>query len=283
MLKEELSKEINDNNEATNKKLEEETIGIKQQIIEAGKKWSQTNQEVQDFKEEVNTKITNIEENNRNKWEENRRETQEELGNVWSQFTEKCDGIEVAMTNITGQVRQSQEEIELIRNRPTNITSIPTNESREWLNFRQYKRKPMEFLARIEEYFAKHRGNRWSTNRELLDESFREMTANWWWMAIRSEIMDYQQFKNLFKVKYWSESTQNLIRDNVCHGRYNAHIGTTLTAYFLGKVCLAKHLEPNIPVECLVNKLSYHYNEDIIRARRGSQIKTVQALSLIHI
>ena len=146
------------------------------------------------------------------------------------------------------------------------ITGIPTNERREWLNFRQYKRKPMEFLARIEEYFAKHRGNRWSTNRELLDESFREMTDNWW-MANRSEITDYQQFKNLFKAKYWSETTQNLIRDNICHGRYNAHVGNTMTAYFLGKVCLAKHLEPTIPEECLVNKL-YHYDDCLLYTSR---------------
>ena len=90
------------------------------------------------------------------------------------------------------------------------------NENREWLNFRQYKRKPMEFLARIEEYIAKHRGNRWVNNRELLDESFREMTDHWW-MANRSEIEDYQQFKSLFKAKYWSETTQNLIPVSYTH------------------------------------------------------------------
>ena len=112
----------------------------------------------------------------------------------------------------------------------------------------------------------------------MLDEFFREMTDNWW-MVNKSEIMDYQQFKTLFKAKYWSETTQNLIRDNICHGRYNAQVGNTMTAYFLGKVCLAKHLEPTIPEECLVNKLSYHYDEDIIRTRRGSQIKTVQAVT----
>ena len=44
-------------------------------------------------------------------------------------------------------------------------------------------------------------------------------------------------------------------------------------------VCVAKHLEPRIPEECLVSKLSYHYEEDIIRARRNSQIKTVQAMT----
>ena len=77
-----------------------------------------------------------------------------------------------AMTNITGQVRQSQEEMEVIRNRPTSFTNFPIKEHREWSNFRQYKRKPMEFLARIEEYMDKYRGNRWVQNRELLDELF---------------------------------------------------------------------------------------------------------------
>ena len=65
----------------------------------------------------------------------------------------------------------------MIRNRPTGYNHFPISENREWLNFRQYKRKPMEFLARIEEYLEKHRGNRWVQNREILDESFREVNA----------------------------------------------------------------------------------------------------------
>ena len=36
----------------------------------------------------------------------------------------------------------------------------------------------MEFLARIEEYFTKHRGNRWRENKEVLDESFKEIADN---------------------------------------------------------------------------------------------------------
>ena len=114
----------------------------------------------------------------------------------------------------------------------------------------------MEFLARIEEYFTKHRGNRWRENKEVLDESFKEIADNWW-MAIRDEVTDYPQFKRLFKAKYWSESTQNIARDGICHGKYNPYGNQTLTAYFLGKVCVAKHLEPRIPEECLVSTVSY--------------------------
>ena len=148
-----------------------------------------------------------------------------------NQFTEKCDGIEAAVTSINGQVRQNQADIETFQSRPTSITSFPTTENQEWVNFRLYQRKPMEFIARIEEYFTKHRSNRWSTNKEVLDESFKEMTDNWW-MAIRDDITDYLQFKRLFKAKYWSESTQNIARDDIRDGKYNPYGGNTLTAYF---------------------------------------------------
>ena len=53
----------------------------------------------------------------------------------------------------------------------------------------------MEFLARIEEYLEKHRGNRWVQNREILDESFREVNDHWW-MANRSDIENYENNHN---------------------------------------------------------------------------------------
>ena len=81
------------------------------------------------FKEVVNTKVTNLEESTRKKAEENRKESQEELNKVRTRITERCDGMEEAMTNITGQVRQNQEDMEAIRSRPTSFTNIPINEN----------------------------------------------------------------------------------------------------------------------------------------------------------
>lgn len=120
---------------------------------------------------------------------------------------------------------------------------------------------------------------RWYIIRSILDESFKGITDNWW-MATRYEINNYDEFKVLFKAKYWSESTQNIVRDNLCHGRFAPTRGTP-TAYFLGKVCLAKHIEPRIPEECLINKLSYHYVETIVRARLCGQVKMIQAMAAL--
>ena len=43
-------------------------------------------------------------------------------------------------------------------------------------------------------------------------------------------------------------------------------------------MCLARNLEPE---ECLVTKLSYHYEEGIARARLCGQIKTIQAMAAL--
>ena len=54
-----------------------------------------------------------------------------------------------------------------------------------------------------------------------------------------------------------------------------------MTSYFLDQVCLARNLEPKIPEECLVTKLSYHFEEGVAKARQWGQIKTIQAMSAL--
>ena len=132
----------------------------------------------------------------------------------------------------------------------------------------------------MEENIGRNRENRWTAIRSMLDECFKDIYDNWW-TASRHDIQNYPEFKTLFKIKYWSESTQNIVRDDICHGKYDANRGIKPTAYFLSKVCLARNLEPKIPEECLVSKLAQHYEEVITQARLGSQIKTIPAMATL--
>ena len=91
-------------------------------------------------------------------------------------------------------------------------------------------------------------------------------------MCIRDR---YEGFKQTFRIKYWSESVQTIIRDNLCRGRYNATHYQSPTAYFLGKVCVARNLESKIPEECLISKMAHRFDEGIVQATLCSQIKTV--------
>ena len=69
--------------------------------------------------------------------------------------------------------------------------------------------------------------------------------------------------------------------DNLCNGRYDLTRGQTPTAYFLGKVCIARHLEPRILEECLVTKIVYHFEEGIVQARLCGQVKTIGGMEAL--
>ena len=173
-----------------------------------------------------------------------------------------------------------REEIENIGNRPAVVLQFQHADNREAMNFRAYKRNPMELLARIDETLSRNRETRWPIIRGQIDEYFKEVNDNWW-TATRHDIQSYAEFKELLKAKYWSESTQNIVRDNICYGRCGTGRGSTLTAYFLGKVCLARNLEPRIPEESLITKLAFHYEGGIARARLTVQVKTIQAMAAL--
>ena len=89
------------------------------------------------------------------------------------------------------------------------MTGIPNVYNRETINFKNYKKNPMEFIERVEENIARTCETRWTTIRSMLDEQIKDMYNNWW-PATRHEVQNYANFKTLFKTKYWSESTQNL-------------------------------------------------------------------------
>ena len=147
LAKEEWNKKIMETKKSIVKKLEQEVVVVNQQIREVDERCRQTENEVLEVREVITKEITQVQEQQKTKLEETKKFALEEVNKVRTQVTERCDGVEAAMSNITGQVRQSQEEIELIRNRPSVYHNFPMSENREWLNFRQYKRKPMEFLA----------------------------------------------------------------------------------------------------------------------------------------
>ena len=70
----------------------------------------------------------------------------------------------------------------------------------------------------------------------MLDEYFKNVRDNWG-TATRHEVQNYAAFKAAFKTKYWSESTQNIVQDNISNGKYDYSNGLSMTAYFLCKIC----------------------------------------------
>ena len=132
------------------------------------------------------------------------------------------------------EIMKIREELEIINNRPPIISQFQHMDNRETINFNSYKRNTMEFLERVREQLAKTRENRWPVIRGHLDEYFRDINDNWW-TATRHDLNNYEEFKAMFKGKYWSEATQNIIRDNTCHGKYETNRGTTLCLLYTSR------------------------------------------------
>ena len=224
-----------------------------------------------------------------------KRMNQDEIKRVRIDVGERCEEVSTsvdAVRNLTvanrerieelrqQEIVQMREEIEVIRNRPIQGQYLLPNDNRDVINFNNYRRNPVEFLARVEEHLARIRETRWNNIRSLIDEYFKEIYDNWW-TATHHEVNSYEEFKAQFRAKYWSEATQNIVRDHICHGRYDANRGGTMTSYFLGQVCLARNLDTKIPEKCLVTKLSYHFEEGVSKARQWGQIKTIAAMSAL--
>ena len=45
------------------------------------------------------------------------------------------------------------------------------------------------------------------------------------------------------------------------------------------RISVARHLELEIPEECLVTQLAYHYDGEVTKGRINGQIKTIQDMA----
>ena len=239
-----------------------------------------TDEELLVFRENITTQVSNMENNNRIKMDEVQKENKKEIDKINETVSNKVEGIKGELGQVKGQVGNIQEELGILQSRPVHCHQNLISDHRETIYFKDYRRNPIDFLERVTEWLNRTRENRWSNIKNFLDEGFKGTNDNWW-SAIRNEVNDYNSFKQIFREKYWSESVQNIVRDNLCNGKYEANWGQPPTAYFLGKVCVAWNLEPRIPEECLITKLAYHFEDGISQARLNGQIKTIGAMEAL--
>lgn len=287
-----LKQEIVSNNERLENKIVELQLASEKQAEKTSQGIDEARLEIEQFKNNVTTQVKEIE----NKCTRNSDNLEQKLTEQMLRREEELEDrlitIDVEIKQIEGQAVDNKEEIEKmkqqeivdirkeleeIRNRATPIINYHTKDNSELLNFREYKRNPIEFLNRFEEIINRNKENRWGNIRSMLDECFKQVNDNWW-TAIRHNISNFQDFKTCFRNKYWSEAIQHIVRDDICYGKFNDKLGVKPTTYFLGKVCLAKNLEPNIPEECLVAKMAYHFDETVPRARLTGQVKTITGM-----
>ena len=244
-----------------NQKVDKNNEERKQEIAETNEKLEKTNETVMQVREEIQNKINDIQNENKTMVEglqqetvercekikqevhQIREENKEGITQVQTDMGERLERVYDNLNNVESQIDtnkskieeirrreiQTQEEVDSWRDRTCQHNHIINNDNRESINFRSYKRNPMEFLKRLEEMITRNRENRWNIIRGMIDEMFKD-TYNNWWTAVRPNIQDITEFKKQFREKYWSESTQNMVRNNLSNGRYKANVGQSPTS-----------------------------------------------------
>ena len=149
-------------------------------------------QELHQVPENINIRINHIEEDSSAKIESIKKK-QEELMRAQTNFGARCEEITATVNDVRDQVHSDKEkmaevqqrefnnfreEINLFRNQPIQMSGIPNMDNRETINFRTYKKNPMEFIERVEESIARNRENRWTVIRGMLDAvSYTHLTV----------------------------------------------------------------------------------------------------------
>ncbi|MGP1934030.1 MAG: hypothetical protein ACTS8P_06510, partial [Arsenophonus sp. NC-XBC3-MAG3] len=129
------------------------------------------------------------------------------------------------------EMESIRKELEELRNRATQIINCHLKDNSESLNFKEYRRNPMEFLTRLEEILHRNKVKQWSIIRDMIDECFQQVNDNWW-TAVRHNISSFKEFQLQFRNKYWSEALQHIVRDDICYGKFNDKLGMKPTTYF---------------------------------------------------
>ena len=129
-----IHEKIENVNETMSQRMDKNNGERKQEIADMNERLGKANETITQNRVALNARIDRVKEDNRVLMEDIQKE-QENLGKLQKQSGERCDSINATVTNLTGQVRQNQEEIEMMRARPNNIAHISMNENREGINF----------------------------------------------------------------------------------------------------------------------------------------------------
>lgn len=289
----EQNEEVRKQFESFNQKIIEDNDRLQVQLENVWDSIKDNTENVAQLKADVVMQLSDTEELCRKQCEAVKRHTEVEITKLSEEVTGQItnindqtgkvhERIQVTQDNVNINHHQEWEklkkEIEQLQNRPAYQTTECRGGQKEEIKYTNYQRNPMEYIQRLSEYMERTGEKRWEIIKARIDGGFKESKDNWW-DAVRHTVNNYADFVQKFKNQYWSPPIQHQVRNILANGRFDPNRKVSLSAYFLGKVCVARNLEPAIPEDCLVNQLVYHFDESIVNARSARQIETITGMT----
>ena len=105
-----------------------------------------------------------------------------------------------------------------------------------------------------------------------------EGVAKDWWYVYESDVLGYEQFKELFKDRFWNSTIQRQTRRKVEFGTFYAGGKLGRVTYATAVFRYAKELDLSYSDEKLSEKLAEHFEKGIRHAFTGQQVKSKSTL-----
>lgn len=168
------------------------------------------------------------------------------------------------------------KEIEEIRNRPSSSSSEVrvVEHFIELPSMKDFSDNPMEYLRLLERTVRLKNLKTWDSIKALIGEG-NSIHDNPWWYLNQGDVLNYNDFLEKYKKKFWSPAIQNIARERLETGKYYRMGKQSMSEYFLKKAILARNFDPPMDEEVLVIKLAQHFDEPVRNARMSGNIVTI--------
>lgn len=236
------------------------TKKIDRQIKEMRAQQERNNEEIRatvnNVCETQNAKLTQVDDEIK-RIKDSLSDTAEKVESVSVEKGKRLDEINTKLTQVADnqtrlQTRMSQYDINPIaRGEPS--------ETQRDITFNGEDQFPMEFLGEMENLQATYYAD------DQTKWIGRHLTggAAVWWRLVKGQINNFAQFKEVFMRKYWSDTHQEAVRDQLEYGRFHSNGKRNMVEYMEHQLLKSRQLIPVISDQHLIKKLARHYDREI--------------------
>ena len=161
-----------------------------------------------------------------------------------------------------------------------NVSLITPEKSRIKIPVPSFKgtdqERPIKFLNDLDKYILLMKIDE-RDSIQIVSQTLEGVAKDWWYVY-ESDVQGYEQFKGLFKDRFWNSTIQRHTRRKVEFGSFYAWGKLDRVTHASAVFGYAKELDLSYSDEELSEKLAVHFEKGIRHAFTGQQVKSKSTL-----
>lgn len=134
---------------------------------------------------------------------------------------------------------------------------------------------PADFLDKVDQYFLMHNASD-QVKINFISDNFTGK-ALLWYNTLLPPPINYNDFVDLFRDYFWSQSLQRSIRNELYRPHFHRD-DATMSEHAMDWISRARHLQPPIDQMEMVDQITSHFSYNVSLALRGLRILTTNEL-----